>query len=276
MLAAIPFRTFPSFNIGPLRLQTFGLFVALGIIVGVWVFLRFARSRDMDTEALSGLAWRVVIFGLIGSRVLFVLTHPSDYTDRPLAIFAVWEGGLQFSGAFLIAIAVIVWWLRKHPEVPGARLADGLVLGLVPGLMIGRIGCASVGEHLGGTTDFFLGWKYLGGETREGSFAPGTVIHSTAIYEIVLLAPLLVLLLWMAHRRVRDGWITVTFLLWYGVQRFLTDFIRAYDDTVLGLTGAQYIALGMIAGGLVMAYRLRRGGRAGSETEEVAAGESPA
>jgi len=27
---------------------------------------------------------------------------------------------------------------------------------------------------------------------------------------------------------------TATFLLWYGVQRFATDFFRAYDRTVLG------------------------------------------
>ncbi len=55
-----------------------------------------------------------------------------------------------------------------------------------------------------------------------------------------------------------DGWLTATFLLWYGTQRFLTDFFRAYDETVAGLTGAQFLSLGMVAGGLVLALRLRR------------------
>jgi prolipoprotein diacylglyceryltransferase len=50
----------------------------------------------------------------------------------------------------------------------------------------------------------------------------------------------------------------VTFLLWYGTQRFFTDFLRAYDETVAGLTGAQYLSIGMVIGGLILAARLRR------------------
>lgn len=258
MISAIPYRTFPQIHLGPLRLQTFGLFVALGIVVGIWVFLRHARSRGLETRPLEGLAWWIVVLGLVGSRLLFVLTHLGDYLDRPLAVFAVWEGGLQFSGAFLVAVVTIVWWLRRHPEVPGRALVDGIVLGLAPGLLIGRFGCVAVGEHLGGETSFFLGWHYLGGETREGPLVPGVVVHNTAIYEILLLVPLLVLLAWLARRRVADGGLSVAFLLWYGVQRFAMDFLRAYDRTVLGLTGAQYLCLGMVGGGLVLLARLRR------------------
>lgn len=265
MSAAIPYRTFPSFQLGPVRVQTFGLLVALGILVGVAVFLRFARSRGLETRPLEGLAWWIVVLGIVGSRLLFVLTHLGEYLDRPLAAFAVWEGGLQFAGAFLVSILAIVWWLRRHPEVPGRVLVDGIVLGLAPGLLIGRLGCVAVGEHLGGPTGFFLGWRYLGGETREGPLAVGQVVHNTAIYEILLLVPLVALLAWMARRRVREGWITATFLLWYGVQRFGTDFLRAYDRTVLGLTGAQYLCLGMVVAGLILAARLRRAARLEAE-----------
>ena len=146
------------------------------------------------------------------------------------------------------------------------------MLGLVPGLMIGRIGCYAVGEHFGNETTFFLGVKYLGGETREGPIAVGTVIHDTALYEFILLAPLAALLFWMARRNAPAGAMTATFLLWYGIQRFLTDFLRAYDERVAGLTGAQYICLGMIAAGIVLAWRVRRG--AGSDADEPGASAS--
>ncbi|GIU98393.1 MAG: prolipoprotein diacylglyceryl transferase [Actinomycetota bacterium] len=261
MISAIPYRTFPSFHLGPVRIQTFGVFVAAGIAVGIWVFSRYARSRGLDADALSRLAFWIVALGLVGSRLLFVFTHVGGFVDRPLAVFAVWEGGLQFSGAFLVSAGVIVWWLRRHPEVRGRRVVDGIVLGLAPGLLIGRFGCAAVGEHLGEPTTFFIGWEYLGGPTREGLFAPGTVIHNTAIYEIVLLVPLALLLWWLARRRVPDGWVTVAFLLWYGVQRFATDLLRAYDRRVFGLTGAQYLCIAMVLAGLAMAVRLGRRGR---------------
>ncbi|MGH2539196.1 MAG: prolipoprotein diacylglyceryl transferase [Actinomycetota bacterium] len=261
MVAAIPYRTFPSFDVGPITVRTFGVFVALGILVGVWLFLRYARDRGLDPDLLSRLAWQVIVLGIVGSRVLFVITNWGSFEDDPLSVFALWEGGLQFAGSFLISIIVIWWFARRHPEMPGFALSDGVVYGLAPGLVIGRLGCVAVGEHLGTQTSFLLGWKYLGGETRE-PVAGGvdSVIHNTAIYEMVLLLPLVGLLWWMQRRRVPAGWLTATFLLWYGTQRFLTDFLRAYDETVAGLTGAQYLSLGMVAGGALLAWRLRRGG----------------
>jgi phosphatidylglycerol:prolipoprotein diacylglycerol transferase len=262
VLASIPYRTFPVIQLGPIPIRVFGVFVAIGIAVGIWVFLRYARRRGLDPDALSSLAWWVIVLGILGSRLLFVLTHWSDFARRPLAIFALWEGGLQFSGAFLIAILVIVWWGRRHPDADLRVLTDGIVLGLVPGLMIGRIGCYAVGEHLGNETTFFLGSRYLGGETREGPIVVGTVIHNTAFYEILLLAPLAVLLFALARRDAAPGTITAVFLVWYGVQRFLTDFLRAYDERLAGLTGAQYICLGMIVAGLVVGWRTRRRARA--------------
>jgi phosphatidylglycerol:prolipoprotein diacylglycerol transferase len=258
MLAAIPFRTFPQVTIGPLTIRTFGVFVAIGILVGVGVFLRYARERNLDADLLSRLAWWVIVLGIVGSRLLFVLTHWSEFSDDPLSAFAVWQGGLQFSGAFLISIVVIVWFTRRHPEMPGLTVSDGIVYGLAPGLAIGRLGCMAVGEHLGTATAFPLAWRYLGGDTREPiEGGVGAVIHNTAMYELLLMLPLIGLLWWLQRRHVAPGWLTVTFLVWYGTQRFLTDFLRAYDETVAGLTGAQYLCAGMVVAGLALAVRLR-------------------
>ena len=77
----IPYRTFPEIDLGPFAIKTFGLFVGIGIAVGVWIFLRQCRRRGLDPEALTSLAWRVIVFGLIGSRLLFVVTHPSQFLD---------------------------------------------------------------------------------------------------------------------------------------------------------------------------------------------------
>jgi phosphatidylglycerol:prolipoprotein diacylglycerol transferase len=186
-------------------------------------------------------------------------------------MIALWEGGLQFSGGFLLAVGVVLWWLRRNPDVQGLTLADGVVLGLAPGLAIGRIGCYAVGEHLGGTTSFPLAVHYLGGATREGPIPVGAHIHNTALYELLLLLPLIWLLFHLRARGARPGTLTVTFLLWYGFQRLGTDFLRSYDETVFGLTGAQYVCIGLIVAGLVMAIRLRRARSVRSEPDPAAA-----
>ncbi len=265
----IPYHTFPSFKVGPITLHTFGLFVALGLVVGSWIFLRHGRRHGLDVEALSRLAWWIVLAGIVGARLAFVASHHSQFTDRPWAVVALWEGGLEFSGGFLAAAVVVLWWLRRHREVPGLVLADGVVLGLAVGLAIGRVGCYSVGEHLGHETSFFLAVHYLGGVTREGPIPIGAHVHNTALYEILLLLPLIALLFALRRRGASAGWLTTTFLLWYGLQRFLTDFLRAYDRRVLGLTGAQYVCIGLVVAGLVMAVRLRR--RSGEPAQRVSA-----
>jgi prolipoprotein diacylglyceryltransferase len=85
---------------------------------------------------------------------------------------------------------------------------------------------------------------------------------------LFLLLPLIGVLWWLQRREVEPGWLTVTFLVWYGAQRFLTDFLRAYDETVAGLTGAQYLSAGMVVAGLALAVRLR--GRTGAIEPEPA------
>lgn len=253
----IPYRTFPGIDLGPITLRTFGLFVAAGIVLGTWLFLRYVRERGLDASELTRLATWIVALGLVGSRLIYVVTHLDRFVDDPLAAFAVWEGGLQFSGAFLVAIVLLWWWGRRHPDVSTLLISDGVVYGLTPGLILGRIGCYAVGEHLGGPTSFFLGVEYRGGETREGPLVVGETIHNTALYEMLLLIPLFVLLHLLSRRDVPPGTLTGTFLLWYGVQRFATDFLRVYDETVLGLTGAQYICIGMVAAGVVLLRRAR-------------------
>jgi len=261
----IPYRTFPTIDLGPVHLHTFGLFVALGLLLGSAVLVRHGARAGLDADALASLAWRIVLVGFVGARLAFVVSHASDFVHRAWAVVAVWEGGLEFSGGFIAAIVVVLWWLRRHPEVPGLVLCDGVVLGLAPGLAVGRIGCYSVWEHLGGTTTFPLAVHYLGGITREGPIPIGAHIHNTALYELLLLLPLIGLLFWLRRRGVQPGWLTATFLLWYGVQRFLTDFLRAYDRTVFGLTGAQYLCIGLVAAGLILAVRLRARDRRAAE-----------
>jgi phosphatidylglycerol:prolipoprotein diacylglycerol transferase len=232
--------------------------VALGLLVGSAIFVRHGARHRIEPQRLERLALWTLLLGIAGARLLFVLTDLGSFVARPWGIFALWEGGLEFSGGFLVAVVYLLWWLRRNPDVPGLLVSDGMALGLSVGLAIGRVGCYSVGEHLGGTTSFFLAVHYLGGPTREGPIPVGAHIHNTALYEILLLLPLIWLLYWMRRRGVPSGWMTATFLLWYGVQRFSTDFFRAYDRRVFGLTGAQYVCIGLIVSGAVFGAWLRR------------------
>jgi phosphatidylglycerol:prolipoprotein diacylglycerol transferase len=272
--AGIPFPTYPAIEIGPMRLMTFGLFVALGVIVGIYVAARRNERFGIKRSETERVGLILVGLGFVGARVLWVVTH-WEQIRSPIDVIAVWDGGLQFSGGFITAILVAPLVTRKWPKDRRWELLDGAVLGLAVGQAIGRLGCVAVGEHLGGPTDFFLGWTYTGGAVIEGPLEVGVTYHNAALYEIFWLIPIIAVLYILDRRGAPSGIMTGTFAVLYGVGRFLTDFVRINDERLFGLTGAQYMTIVLTAFGIgVIAMSLRRHRTENSQASPVVA--SPA
>lgn len=275
VLAGIPYETFADFSVGFLTIRTFGTMVAVGVLLGAWIAAREIERWGVPREETYRLATRMVVAGLIGSRVTWVFSH-LDQIDSPIDVIAVWEGGIQFSGGFIAAILFGFPTFRKWSPKLRWRSLDGYAYGLTIGLAIGRIGCYSVGEHFGRSTEFFLGTTYEGGSTQEDfigdvPLVEGMTFHNTALYEflhLVLLFGLLYLVKSLARRRGRvlpPGTIIGIFCIWYGVGRFATDIVRTNDERVLGMTGAQFMGLSLIPVGLWILLKVRHAAEAQPE-----------
>lgn len=283
MLAAIPYTTFPDIELGPITLRTFGIMVGIGVVLGSWIAARRNEvTAGISREDTYSLATKLVIAGVIGARITFVLSN-WDAVDSPIDVIAVWEGGLQFSGGFIGAIIFGLPWFRRLDRLTRWRVLDGFAYGLAIGLAIGRIGCYAVGEHFGRTTSFFLGVRYDGGPTREGlepQFPTpadlqlngvGTVFHQTALYEFIYLLALFGILAFVLRRRPPVATAMFIFCFVYGVCRFWSDSLRVNDKTVLGMTGAQYFALSLVLASVWIWFVVRP--RVGVLEREAAASE---
>lgn len=264
MLAAIPYTTFPQISLGPLELRTFGLVVAIGVLIGAWLAARYGEGYGIPRDTTYSLAMRMVVAGVIGSRLTWVLSH-LERIDSPIDVIAIWEGGLQFSGGFAVAVIAGYPVYRHWNRLTRWHSLDGYAYGLAIGLAIGRIACYSVGEHFGRLTTFALGVRYDGGDVRESTLGDlpltkGLVFHHTALYELLYLLVLFGVLTWMLHlRRARPtpGTAMALFCAWYGIARFASDSLRVNDERVLGLTGAQYLCLALVPTSLWIWFRVR-------------------
>jgi phosphatidylglycerol---prolipoprotein diacylglyceryl transferase len=263
--AAIPYTTFPDIPIGPLTLRTFGLMVALGVLVGTWIGARVAeRDWEVPRDDTYRLATRMVIAAIIGARLAWDVTH-WDQIENPIDLIAVWEGGLQFAGGFIAAVLVGIPVVRRWRGHIGWGVADAFLYGLAAGMAIGRIGCYAVGEHFGGVTDFALASRWEGGvppDVREPELGDiplvdGVTFHNTSLYEFLHLVLLFILMTVLRRRGASTGTLAGVFCLWYGVARLFTDYLRVNDDRVLGLTGAQYLSIILIFTGLAILARVR-------------------
>lgn len=282
VLGAIPYTTFPTIDLGPLNLRSFGFVVALGVVLGAWLAARYGEGYGIPRDTTYSMAMRMVVAGVVGSRLTWVLSHTGSI-DSPLDIVAVWQGGLQFSGGFVFAVIAGYPVFRNWNRLTRWHSLDGYAYGLTAGLGIGRIACYSVGEHFGRLTSFALGVRYEGGSVREGTLGElplreGMVFHQTSLYEFGYMLVLFVLLTWLLHRRrPRPGPGTALgiFCLYYGVCRFLSDSLRVNDERVLGLTGAQYLCLVLI-GVSVWVFRSVRPRLASDVAEGMTPGLPPA
>jgi len=262
VLAAIPYTTFPEIELGPLTLRTFGLMVGAGVLLGAWIAGRYIEAHaGVAREETYRMATRLVVAGVIGARLTFVASHWED-VDSPIDVIAVWEGGLQFSGGFLGAILFGIPFFRRWDRRTRWIALDGYAYGLSLGLAIGRIGCYSVGEHFGRTTDFFLATRFEGGSVREDTLgdlrlAVGATFHNTSLYEFGYMLVLFAVLGLLLRRRPSPATLIGVFCAYYGVARFASDSLRVNDERVAGLTGAQWMCAGLVLASVWILAKVR-------------------
>ncbi len=211
MLAVIPYTTFPTIDLGPLNLRTFGLMVALGVLLGSWVAAMYIERYGIPRDETYRVATYMVLAGIVGARLTWAATH-TDQIHSLVDVIAIWEGGIQFSGGFIFALLVGLPFFRRWNRLQRWHVLDGYSLGLALGLAIGRIGCYAVGEHFGRTSSFFLATRYDGGDVREPNLGDqpllvGTSFHNTALYEMLYMFLLFAILggmVLLARRRGRE------------------------------------------------------------------------
>lgn len=235
----IPYWNFPIYSIGPLTLQTWGTFVALGIIVATYVSFRRAKILGLEAQRVWDLAFWIVVASFIGARLGHVLFYePAYFAAYPGEILKIWHGGFSSFGGFLGG--TLTGWLcirRRLLRTTNYVLrthswlwSDTILFGLPIGWAIGRIGCFLIHDHPGTLTDFWLGVRY-----------PDGVRHDLGLYEMFNALGLAILLFLLRNKlKVHPGLTVIIVALWYGTVRFFLDFLRAYDARYLNLTPAQY------------------------------------
>lgn len=162
-----------------IKIYTYGLFVALGFIVGAEFSAREAKRRGENPARVLDITFWVVILGVVGARLLFIIMNITDYISEPLKILKIWEGGLAWYGGVLGATLAIVVYSKKF-QLSIKKILDIIAAGTALGLSIGRWGCFSAGCCFGRTTS--LPWAVIFKDPK--SLAVVNVpIHPTQVYE---------------------------------------------------------------------------------------------
>ena len=221
--------------------------MSLGIVVGAVLTVRFARSKGITSESAHyELVLWTVIGGMLGARVTHVLDNLSFYTEHPLQILRIWEGGLGWYGGLIGALLVsIIYCKLKH--LPFGKLADAAAPGVMLGLAIGRIGCTINGDAHGIETSLPWGMIY----THPDSYVPLTLLgvptHPSPVYEIFWVLGVCAFLLFLKDQFRSDGALLLLMLGAYSFGRFIISWSRDEPAILGSLHQSHVISLILIA-----------------------------
>jgi phosphatidylglycerol:prolipoprotein diacylglycerol transferase len=131
----------------PIPIYSFGVMLSAALVAGWFVALRLARQDGLQRDAVAGTYFTAAISGLLGARILYVLTNLGDF--HSLAdVLAFRNGGLVFYGAVLGGFVGSLIYLRRR-RLPWLAWADVAVPSLALGSALGRIGCYLAGCDYG-------------------------------------------------------------------------------------------------------------------------------
>ena len=245
---------------GPLTISWHGLFIAAGVLAFYLLAVGEGARKGFSHQLLSELAFWLVLSGLVCARLLHVLQHWRSYSDAPLRILAIHQGGLTVNGALVGVIVATVLFARwKHLNL--WRLLDVLAFAAPLAFVVGRVGCTINGDVWGLPTEGSWGLVYW---HHNASLPPALLGVPTVPAPILLQLwnlGLFLLLLILRRRVPVEGFLFATYLTVYAVGRFVVNIWQADPAVVLGLKFFQLVALGFILLGITLMVFLRHRGR---------------
>ena len=281
-----------------LTIHVYALAILVGIAVAIVVSNYRLTARGAEPWVVVDLSIWAVVFGIIGSRVWHVATHPDDYFgDGKLgfaldfenlangsSVWAVWSGGVAIFGAVLFG-ALGVFIASRQVGLRFTAAVDAMAPTLLLAQAFGRVGNYFNQELFGLPTDLPWGLEI----DRPNSAIPvglgdDVLFHPTFLYEIVwLLVGFGILMLienrvsfgkvetglgrflpiWPTFVR-RDFWhwgkMVGLYAIWYGLGRVWFESIRLDpSETLLGIRSNVWGALAFIVAGiLIIAIQTKR------------------
>jgi phosphatidylglycerol---prolipoprotein diacylglyceryl transferase len=252
-IAALPYPHIDPvfFELGPLQFRWYGLMYLIGLSAAYFLIRRKAAAKGLGLT--SDQIYDMVVFAafgvFIGGRIGYTLFYNFPYySQHPLKIFAVWEGGMSFHGG-LIGTTIALLLFSKRRGIPFYTIGD-LAAAVTPiGLFFGRLGNFINGELFGRPTD--VDWCMV--------FPAGgpACRHPSQLYEAGLEGALLFTVIWLVGRRpTPPGTLVWTFITGYGICRLIVELFREPDQHmgfVLGpITMGQMLSAPMVLLGIFM------------------------
>lgn len=234
-------------TIGPFTVYSYGFMLAVAVFFTSFLASREAPRAGIKPDLIFDLTFWVILFGLLGARIFYILLDLSFFMANPLEMIMIQKGGLAWQGGLILGSIAGIGFVRKK-GLPVLKMLDFSLPYVALGQAIGRLGC-------------FLNGCCYGKEVSWGIFFPihQARLHPTQLYEFL---GLLVIFFILKGVQKKSGWQGKIFLLYLvlaSILRLAIEFVRADQLWMAaGLSLNQWISLGLIAASIPVYFYLKK------------------
>ncbi len=261
------------FEIGPLKIYSYGLMLGIGFLLGSYILSLEFRRKGIDPNLSSNITILALVFGIAGAKLLYLIENWTAFMRAPVDM-TFSAGGLTWYGGFFLGIAAVLLYVRsKHISM--LTVLDSLGVALLLAYGVARLGCHLSGDgDYGFPTDLPWGTDYSKGTYPPSSafkifpeitsqFPNGIIpddipCHPTPVYEMIL-GVIGFTLMWTIFRKKNfpPGMLFAIYLVMAALFRFSIEFLRLNPRLALGLSEAQLISAVLFVVGVGWIIRLR-------------------
>lgn len=221
----------------------YGVLMALGILIGVWLTLREGKRKKLTEDDILDMCLVIIPSGVVGARLYYVIFEWASYASNPIRALYIWEGGLAIYGAVIGGLIGMFIYSRVK-KIRFLKLADCIAPGLVLAQAIGRWGNFFNQEAFGlpinnGELMWFPFAVYIEGyHTFNGQPCSNPYHMATFFYESVWCL-IVFIILWSCRRKFKhDGDAILSYAALYGLERMFVERLRGDSLYIIKPGGA--------------------------------------
>ncbi|HVB33876.1 MAG TPA: prolipoprotein diacylglyceryl transferase [Patescibacteria group bacterium] len=240
------------FQIGSMTIYTYGVLVATGVIVGLFLSRWQARKLGLDPDQVWNVGIYMVLVALAGSKLWLVLGDLPYYWHNPREIFsyATLQSGGDIYGGVIFGLLFLLLYVRKQ-KLGYFAVADAFAAPLALGHAIGRMGCFTAGCCWGKPTTMPWGIIFTNPLAAQLVGTPLNVrLQPTELYGAGAELINFFLLIWLGRRQKFTGELVATWMILYGFERGIIEFYRGDPGRGMMFNGAisfmQIVSVGLI------------------------------
>ena len=242
------------FGISGLNIAWYGVIISAGMVLGIFLAMYRAKHQGYSQDLILDLMILTIPISIICARIYYVIFEWDQYTGHLIKVFAIREGGLAIYGGVIGGFLTVLFYSRKK-KIPLLVLTDLLIPSLVLGQAIGRWGNFMNQEAFGNLItnpqlQFFPYGVYI---ERLAEWHQATFFYES-MWNICLFG----LLLFIDRKAHKQGILLSTYLICYGIGRFLIEGLRTDSLYILpGIRVSQVLSMILVITGLVILQVLR-------------------